>query len=94
LIVFRSPRKIASLMAALRPLGAECFFTNFITGSTGITGWTVVGPEASIVSTNYAALGFTYPAEDGQAMAGPVLAFLSNSANFMVSPFGGPRTPG
>jgi Mn2+/Fe2+ NRAMP family transporter len=25
-------------------------FTNFITGSTGITGWTVVGPEASIVS--------------------------------------------
>ena len=62
----RSPRKIASLMAALRPLGAECFFTNFITGSTGITGWTVVGPEASIVSTNYAALGFTFPAEDGK----------------------------
>jgi hypothetical protein len=41
-------------------------FTNFITGSTGITGWTVVGPEASIVSGSYASLGFTFPAEDGK----------------------------
>jgi len=40
-------------------------FTNFITGSTGITGWTVVGPEASVVSGSYASLGFTFPAEDG-----------------------------
>jgi hypothetical protein len=30
----------------LVPVGG---FTNFISGSTGITGWTVVGPEASIV---------------------------------------------
>ena len=28
-------------------------FTNFLGGSTGITGWTVVGPEASIVSNSY-----------------------------------------
>jgi hypothetical protein len=41
-------------------------FTNFLSGSAGITGWTVVGPEVSIVSTNYAALGFTFPAEDGK----------------------------
>lgn len=48
------------------PLVPSGFFTNFLTGSTGITGWTVVGPEASIVSTNYASLGFTFPAEDGK----------------------------
>ena len=41
-------------------------FTNFTTGSTAITGWTVTGPEASIVSTAYApGGGFTFPAEDG-----------------------------
>jgi hypothetical protein len=48
------------------PLAPNGFFTNFFSGSTGITGWTVVGPEASIVSTNYAAFGFTFPAEDGK----------------------------
>ncbi len=42
------------------------FFTNFLGGSTAITGWTVVGPEASIVSGTYASLGFTFPAEDGK----------------------------
>jgi len=42
------------------------FFTNFLTGSTAITGWTVVGPEVSIVSDTYASLGFTFPAEDGK----------------------------
>jgi hypothetical protein len=41
-------------------------FTNFLGGSTGITGWTVVGPEASIVSTAYApGGGFTFPAQQG-----------------------------
>lgn len=40
-------------------------FTNFLNGSTGITGWTVVGPEVSIVSTSYASFGLTFPAEDG-----------------------------
>ena len=40
-------------------------FTNFITDSTGITGWTVVGPEASIVSGRSASFGFTFPAENG-----------------------------
>ena len=46
------------------PLVPNGFFTNFITASTGITGRTVVGPEASIVSGSYASLGFTFPAED------------------------------
>ena len=48
------------------PLVPNGFFTNFLSGSTGITEWTVVGPEASVVSTNYAAFGFTFPAEDGK----------------------------
>lgn len=40
-------------------------FTNFLNNSTSITGWTVVGPEVSIVSTSYASFGLTFPAEDG-----------------------------
>jgi hypothetical protein len=52
-----------SFETPLVPVGG---FTNFISGSTGITGWTVVGPEVSIVSTNYASFGFTFPAEDGK----------------------------
>jgi uncharacterized protein DUF642 len=48
------------------PLVPTGFFTNFITGSTSITGWTVVGPEASIVSGSFASLGFTFPAEHGK----------------------------
>ncbi|MGH9469780.1 MAG: DUF642 domain-containing protein [Terriglobia bacterium] len=44
------------------PVGA---FTNFNSGSTGITGWTVVGPQASIVSHTYASECCVFPAEDG-----------------------------
>lgn len=40
-------------------------FTNFNTGSTAITGWTVVGPQVSVVSGTYASFGLTFPAEDG-----------------------------
>jgi hypothetical protein len=40
-------------------------FTNFLSGSTGITGWTVVGPEASVVSTSFTSFGILFPAEDG-----------------------------
>lgn len=41
-------------------------FTNFLGGSTGITGWTVTGREASIVSGAYSpGGGFTFPAEQG-----------------------------
>ena len=52
-----------SFETPLVPVGG---FTNFLTGSTGITGWTVVGPEVSVVSTNYASFGFTFPAQDGK----------------------------
>jgi hypothetical protein len=48
------------------PLVPTGFFSNFITGWTGITGWTVVGPEASIVSGSYASFGFTFPADGKQ----------------------------
>ena len=40
-------------------------FTNYLTGSTLITGWTVVGPEASIVSGTFSQGCCTFPAEDG-----------------------------
>lgn len=40
-------------------------FTNFISGSTGITGWTVTGPEVSVVSGSYTSFGLSFPAEDG-----------------------------
>src|SRR5690349_21893091 len=40
-------------------------FTNFLSGSTGITGWTVVGPEASIASGSLIEFGISFPAEDG-----------------------------
>lgn len=50
-----------SFEAPLVPVGG---FLNYGTGSTLITGWTVVGAEASIVSTKYAP-NFKFPAEDG-----------------------------
>jgi hypothetical protein len=63
---YRRPAQIASLNGSFEtstvPTGS---FTNFITDSTGITGWTVVGPEASIVSGRSASFGFTFPAENG-----------------------------
>ena len=40
-------------------------FTNFNTGSTGITGWTVVGPQVSIVSGSSTENGSSFPAESG-----------------------------
>ncbi len=46
----------------LVPVGS---FTNFLAGSTAITGWTVTGPEVSIVSTTDTEFGVTFPAEQG-----------------------------
>jgi uncharacterized protein DUF642/PEP-CTERM motif-containing protein len=39
-------------------------FSNFGTGTT-IGGWTVVGPQASIVSGSFSQDGISFPAEDG-----------------------------
>ncbi len=44
------------------PVGS---FENFIAGSTGITGWTVDGPEVSIVNGAYTSECCAFPAEDG-----------------------------
>ena len=41
-------------------------FTNFGSGSTAITGWTVVGPQASIVSGSFVSAGLSFPASDGK----------------------------
>jgi hypothetical protein len=40
-------------------------FSNFNNGSNAITGWTVVGPQVSIVSTNFAQNGISFQANDG-----------------------------
>lgn len=40
-------------------------FTNFNSGSTAITGWTVVGSQVSIVSGTFSQNGISFPAEDG-----------------------------
>lgn len=40
-------------------------FTNFDSGSTGITGWTVVGPQVSIVSGAFTQNGIAFPASSG-----------------------------
>jgi hypothetical protein len=47
------------------PVVAVGGFLNFLSGSTGITAWTVVGPEASIVSGTFTSECCTFPAEDG-----------------------------
>lgn len=40
-------------------------FLNYPTGSTLITGWTVVGRQASIVSGSFVSNGATFPAQNG-----------------------------
>jgi len=40
-------------------------FTNFLGGSVALTGWTVFGPEVSIVSGSFSENGVSFPAEDG-----------------------------
>ena len=40
-------------------------FINFNSGSTAITGWTVVGPQVSIVSGTFSQECCTFPAQDG-----------------------------
>jgi hapalindole biogenesis HpiC1 cyclase-like protein/PEP-CTERM motif-containing protein len=44
------------------PVGS---FHDFGSGSTLITGWTVVGPQASVVSNTFSQECCTFPAEDG-----------------------------
>jgi len=50
------------------PLVPAGNFTTFTSGSSAITGWTVVGPpgeNVAIVSGTFTSTGFTFPAQDG-----------------------------
>jgi len=51
-----------SFESPLVPVGS---FTNFGSGSTAITGWSVVGPQASVVSGSFASECCKFPAADG-----------------------------
>jgi hypothetical protein len=51
-----------SFETPLVPVGG---FTNFGSGSTSITGWTVVGPEVSIVNGSFVSECCKFPAGDG-----------------------------
>ena len=51
-----------------RPLVPAGGFTDFVTGSTALTGWQVVGVagDVSVISTTHVEDGFTWPAAVGQ----------------------------
>jgi choice-of-anchor C domain-containing protein len=51
-----------SFETPLVPVGG---FTNYPSGSTAITGWTVVGPEVSVVNTSFVSECCKFPAADG-----------------------------
>lgn len=53
-------------------------YTNFGTGSNLISGWTVVGPQASIVSGALTAGSLTFPAQEGSQWL-DLTGYLSNS---------------
>ncbi len=40
-------------------------FTDFLAGSTAITGWTVVGVDAAVVNTSFMQSGITFEAQEG-----------------------------
>ena len=44
------------------PVGS---FTDFVAGSTDITGWTVVGVDAAVVNESFTQSGITFQAQDG-----------------------------
>jgi len=51
-----------SFETPLVPVGS---FSNFATGSTAITNWTVFGPAVSVVSGAFTSGAFSFPAQDG-----------------------------
>src|ERR1700681_291827 len=64
-----------SFETPLVPVGG---FTNFAGGSTGITGWTVVGPQASVVSTAFTQSGILFTAADANQFV-DLTGFNANS---------------
>lgn len=61
-------------------------FTNFLSGSTLINGWSVVGPEVSIVSNTYTSFGIDFPAQSGSAWL-DLTGDLSNRAEGVQQTF-------
>lgn len=51
------------------PLVPNAFYTNFAAGSTGITGWKVVGVDTSIIDGDFTQNGITFQAQDGNQWA-------------------------
>jgi hypothetical protein len=47
------------------PLVPTGFYTNFSSGSTAITGWTVVGVDSAVVDRNFQNGGITFQTQDG-----------------------------
>jgi hypothetical protein len=66
-LIFSSAARANSLINGSfeTPVVPSGDFDNFGSGSTGITGWTVVGPGVSIVSTTFGQNGVAFEAEDG-----------------------------
>ena len=58
------------------PLGS---FTNFLGGSTAITGWTVVGVDSAVVDTTTTQRGIVFQAQDGNQWID--LAGVSSNSN-------------
>jgi len=65
------------------PLVYSGSFTNFLGGSTSITGWTVVGVDAAVDSTNITYSGITFQAQQGIQWLD--ITGLSNSSTNGVS---------
>ncbi|MGE0861268.1 MAG: DUF642 domain-containing protein [Gammaproteobacteria bacterium] len=61
------------------PVVPNASFTNFLSGSTAITGWTVVGIDTAIVDGDFTQSGITFQAQDGNQWA-DLAGINSNSA--------------
>ncbi len=66
------------------PLVPTGYYTNFSGGSTAITGWTVVGVDAAVVSTTFAQNGIHFQAQDGDQWI-DLAGVVSNSQTSGVS---------
>lgn len=66
------------------PLAPAGYYAEFAGGSTGITGWTVVGSDVAIVSTTFAQYGIAFESQDGNQ-------WLDLSGEYSNSPDNGVR---
>jgi hypothetical protein len=66
------------------PLVPAAFYTNFPSGSTSITGWTVVGVDSAVVDRNFQNGGITFQSQDGNQWL-DLAGITSNSMSSGVS---------